>query len=119
METSINFFANIAVGIITTILAIKVTAMQAKHDKEKKEADAKSHAIMVGLQSLLRDKLIQGYNKYYKDEGWIPIYVKESLMACAEAYHNLGANGVMDDIIRDLRSLPTCPPNEQGDDGKC
>ena len=62
--------------------------------------------IRAGLQALLRDRIIQGYNHYCIDKHWIPIYAKDSLITIANAYHALGANGVMNDLIDQIRELP-------------
>ena len=39
---------------------------------------AKNHAIAEGVQSLLRESLVENYNKY-SDRGYCPIYAKESI----------------------------------------
>lgn len=62
-------------------------------------------ATEKGLQALLRDRLIYQYDKY-KAKGYAPIYAKENFENLYQQYHNLGANGVMDDIYNDFRKLP-------------
>lgn len=64
-------------------------------------------AIRKGVQSLLRDRLVNDYHKYYEDKGTIPLYAKENFIANYNNYHNLGKNGVMDDIKDKMLSLPT------------
>lgn len=63
-------------------------------------------AIQTGLQALLRDRIIQSYNHYVTDKKWIPIYAKDSLVSCYESYEDLGANGVIDDLMTEIKSLP-------------
>lgn len=63
-------------------------------------------SIRKGLQSMLRNQIIRDYNHYVVSKGWIPIYAKQSVMACYESYEQLGTNGVIDDLIEQLRELP-------------
>lgn len=65
-------------------------------------------AIRLGLQAILRDRLLQSFNACLKDgcttyeerQNWINMY---------NQYHTLGANGVMDDIKEKFLSLPIKP----------
>lgn len=66
-----------------------------------------NEAVKAGVQALLRDRMIQAYNHYYVDKGYMPIYAKESFENIYNAYHDLGKNGVMDDIDEKVMSLPT------------
>ena len=68
---------------------------------KKRENDA----LKEGMQALLRDRIIQAYN-HYSDKGWIPIYAMESIEACYKSYEELGENGVIDNLMRQLRELP-------------
>ena len=86
----------------TGILSIAMTAL-IRRIKREKEHDA---ATEKGLQALLRDRLIYQYEKY-KDKGYAPIYARENFENLYRQYHNLGANGVMDDIYNKFRELPT------------
>lgn len=63
-------------------------------------------ALNKGVQALLRDRIIQSYNHYVKEKKWIPIYAKESLVASYESYEALGANGVIDDLMAEIKALP-------------
>ena len=68
---------------------------------KKRENDA----LKEGVQALLRDRIIQGYN-HYSTKGWIPIYAMESIDACYKSYEELGENGVIDNLMSQLRELP-------------
>ena len=63
-------------------------------------------AIKLGLQALLRAQLIDDYNKWSERE-YAPIYARENFENCWQQYHNLGANGVMDNIHAKFLELPT------------
>ena len=69
-------------------------------------------AIKRGVQALLRDRLTQGY-KYHEKEGWADIDDRRNLENIYVQYHNLGQNGVMDDLRNKFLALPTHPPKEE------
>lgn len=68
--------------------------------------ERKNEAICLGVQALLRDRLIHDYNKYI-DQGYAPIYAKENFENMWTQYHNLGKNGVMDEMHETFNHLPT------------
>ena len=67
--------------------------------------------VTKGVQALLRAELITDWNRY-SAKGYAPIYARESFENVYQNYHNLGANGVMDDIHKKFLELPTTPPKE-------
>lgn len=64
-------------------------------------------------QSILRDRIIQMYNVYYIDKGYMPIYARESLDHMFTEYKNLHGNGVVPGLVEAMLSLPTEPGNEE------
>lgn len=70
-----------------------------------KKSEQKNEAICLGVQALLRDRLLAEYNKYSEKE-YAPIYAKENFENMWKQYHNLGANGVMDEIHEKFMNLP-------------
>ena len=66
-------------------------------------------AIKLGMQALLRDRIIQVYNKY-SDRGYYPIYERENMQGLSEQYFALGGNGVVHSLLEKLEVLPTEPP---------
>lgn len=85
----------------------------ALYRQKKKENDA----LKAGLQALLRDRIIQAYNHYVDDRGWIPIYALESINTCYKSYEALGENGVIDGLMEQLNDLPNY--DLKGHDEKC
>ena len=71
-----------------------------------KAIEAKNEAVCLGVQALLRDRLIHEYNRYM-DKGYAPIYAKENFENMWNQYHNLGVNGVMDEVHKTFMNLPT------------
>lgn len=94
-ESTIQTIINIIAGaVISYIFAI--------YRAKKRENDA----LRAGVQALLRDRIIQAYNHYVCEKGWVPIYAKESIDACYKSYEALGDNGVIDSLMEQLNELP-------------
>ena len=85
---------------------------KAARDVEQKLREQELAALRAGMQAVLRDKMIDAYNKFYEKKGYMPIYARESFIATYNAYHNLGENGVMDGIKNKVLTLPTTPEDE-------
>lgn len=51
----------------------------------------------LGVQALLRDRLLQSYNRFKKN-GYVTVDEKSNFENMWIQYHNLGQNGVMDSI---------------------
>lgn len=94
-ESTIQTIINIIAGaVISYIFAL--------YRAKKRENDA----LRTGVQALLRDRIIQAYNHYVCEKGWVPIYAKESIDACYKSYEALGDNGVIDSLMEQLNELP-------------
>lgn len=94
-ESTIQTIINIIAGaVISYIFAL--------YRAKKRENDA----VRAGVQALLRDRIIQAYNHYVCEKGWVPIYAKESIDACYKSYEALGDNGVIDSLMEQLNELP-------------
>lgn len=74
--------------------------------KRIKANDEKTKSVQLGVQALLRDRLIREYNKA-KERGYAPIYAKDNFENMWQQYHNLGKNGVMDEIHAEYMTFPT------------
>lgn len=101
-EHIINTAANVIMGMIISYLVAVL--------RQRKQENS---ALKIGVQALLRNKIIETYQQYVEHEGWIPSYKKDCICACYEAYEDLGANGVINDYMAALKKLPTVPPTEQ------
>lgn len=94
-ESTIQTIINIIAGaVISYIFAL--------YRAKKRE----NNALRAGVQALLRDRIIQAYNHYVCEKGWVPIYAKESIDACYKSYEALGDNGVIDSLMEQLNELP-------------
>ena len=57
-------------------------------------------------KSLLRSEIITIHGRYV-ERGEIPIYAQENVQAMYEAYHELGGNGTVTKLVREIMELPT------------
>ena len=98
-------------GLPTIIaLTIKFRQDQIRERVEaKKDRDAEIKNMREGLQAILLLQLEALYEKH-KKIGFAPLHVKQKFESVYQRYHNLGANGVIDDIHDEFMDLPTEPP---------
>lgn len=66
----------------------------------------KLKAVKAGLQCLLRSEIVKTYDKF-KELGYCPIYVKETMSKAYTAYHSLGGNDIATSLYQSLMELPT------------
>ena len=91
-------------SLVASLITISVTSIRRLSKQVK--------AICLGVQAVLRSRMIEMYNKY-RDRGYAPIYVKQDFDNCWRQYVILGANGVMNDIYNRFMALPDSPPKEE------
>lgn len=91
-------------GLFTAVLAILSGLCKSLRDQLKQERK-KNEAIAEGVQSLLRESIVNGYNRY-QDKGFCPIYAKESMKKVYKSYHNLGGNDVATELYNKLLKMP-------------
>lgn len=77
----------------------KTAMAMAKEEKKKQEA------VMKGVQAMLRDRLLQGY-RHYESKGYADYDDRSNMENMYNAYHNLGKNGIMDDMHVKFLTLP-------------
>ena len=58
------------------------------------------------IKSLLRSEIITIHGRYV-ERGEIPIYAQENVQAMYQAYHELGDNGTVTKLVREIMELPT------------
>ena len=106
-EWIVKYWVEWLFGIVVAILGYLLK----KINKRVKDTAKKNNAIELGVQALLRDRMVDNYNRY-AEKGYAPIYARESFENCYQQYHNLGGNGVMTDIHNKFMALPTQPPKD-------
>lgn len=75
----------------------------AENKRAKKDENS---TLRLGVQALLRDRLLDKY-EYYMKRGWISVNDKENFENMYKRYHELGKNGVMDKCYTEIMALPT------------
>lgn len=90
--------------LFTAVLAVLSGLFKSLRDQLKAE-QKKNEAIAEGVQSLLRESIVNGYNRY-QDKGFCPIYAKESMKKVYKSYHNLGGNDVATELYQKLLRMP-------------
>ena len=90
--------------LFTFVLAVLSALFKSLRDQLKAEQQ-KNEAIAEGVQSLLRESIVNGYNRYL-DKGFCPIYAKESMKKVYKSYHNLGGNDVATELYNKLLKMP-------------
>lgn len=83
-----------------------LTSKYRKQAKKIKEQEAEQKAIKLGMQALLRDRIIQNYN-HYIEKGCCPIYAMDNINELYDQYHALGGNGTVTELVERLRDMPT------------
>ena len=91
-------------GILFTLWGVIYNRIKKKNDRYE--------SLKLGVQALLRDKLYDKYDKY-TELGYAPIRARENFENIWLQYHNLGKNGVMDDIHNRFMELPTEQPEKE------
>ena len=65
-------------------------------------------ALKLGLQALLRDRLLQAY-EYYSGRGWATYEEKQNILNLYDQYEVLGPNGIMEVKHNEFIHLPDHP----------
>lgn len=103
-EFIVKYWIEFLFGLIISGMGVMAKFMYNQHLKNK--------AIGKGVEALLRNGIVQTYNKW-SEKGYCPIYARENAVRMYEPYHILGGNDVATDLIEDLKKLPTEPPKKK------
>lgn len=106
-----NFITNNWLEWVYALVTLFLTGLYGNVLQHIRKEQKKNDAIAEGVQSLLRENIVQNYNKY-QDREYCPIYAKESIKRAYEAYHNLGGNDVATKLYNTLLAMPEEPEKE-------
>ena len=105
MEEIISFIsAHWTEWLFTAALAVLSWAFRGVRTQLREERE-RNENIANGVQALLRETIVSGYNRY-SDKGYCPIYAKESLKKLYKSYHELGGNDVATELYQKLLKMP-------------
>lgn len=108
METLITFIsAHWLEWLFTAVLAALSWLFRGLRAQLREEHD-RNEAIAAGVQALLRESIVNGYNRY-SDKGYCPIYAKESIKRVYVSYHDLGGNDVATELYSKILKMPETP----------
>ena len=100
-------------GLVGVLIAVFLKRPLEKRVKESEDANARveaqNKATMLGVQALLRDRLLQAFN-HYLARGWISAGDRDNVENMYTQYETLGPNNVISDIYNQVRALPSIPP---------
>lgn len=95
LQMILNYIVTLVLGGIIGFLSTKVK----NHNKKDK-------AIEEGLVALLRNELVRRYREY-ETKGEMAILDKENIEDMFKQYENLGGNGTVKKMYKELLNLPT------------
>lgn len=108
--------SGIVSGVVGVLIAVFLKRPLEKRVKESEAASARveeqNTATMLGVQALLRDRLLQAFN-HYLARGWIGAGERDNIDNMYVQYEALGQNNVISDIYNQVRALPTIPQDAQ------
>ena len=102
------------IGIPALISSIPLAVFRWSWSKMKQKM-RDLRATELGLQALLRDRLVQAYNHCVYVKGYCPIYEKENIENMYKQYHNLGGNGTVTGLYEEIIALPTQPKENKNE----
>lgn len=91
-------------SIISTIITVVAVPAVGHLYKKYKQADARQKAVELGVQALLRDRIVQSYY-HYEERGWITLHGLENVNAMYKQYHALGGNGTVTALVNTIHEL--------------
>lgn len=95
----------IVMKVILTIVGFIVTGVLGYLVAKVKEYKQKDNNQEKALKCLLRSAITSKYY-VYTELGAIPIYEKENLTYIYEQYKAMGGNSYIDNIMKEIESLP-------------
>jgi len=99
-------------GLIVLIGTIIINRAFKKRDKKREEIvaqneklEAQNKATMLGVQALLRDRLLQSFRQFIA-QGFADYSERENVLNMYKNYEALGPNSVMEDLYNQFTALP-------------
>ena len=84
----------------------EIEQQQSEIKKQNEQLETQNKATMLGVQALLRDRLLQAF-KHYISQGYAEYNDRENVRNMYEQYEALGPNSVMTDMYEKFTDLPT------------
>lgn len=84
----------------------EIEQQQVEIKQQNEQLEAQNKATMLGVQALLRDRLLQAF-KHYINQGYAEYNDRENVKNMYDQYEALGPNSVMTDMYEKFKDLPT------------
>lgn len=101
-----SLYQILTIGGAPAICAAGLTYIVKSIKRQRDTQEAVNTALKLGMQAVLRDRLLSTYKEYVK-AGYIEYDDRLNWDNLYENYHVLGANGIMDSYRERLMALPT------------
>ena len=83
----------------------EIEEQQKEIKKQNEQLEAQNKATMLGVQALLRDRLLQAF-KHYISQGYADYTDRQNVQNMYVQYEALGPNSVMSDLYEQFSNLP-------------
>ena len=83
----------------------EIERQQKEIQEQNQQLEAQNKATMLGVQALLRDRLLQAF-KHYISQGYAEYNDRENVKNMYDQYEALGPNSVMTDMYNQFTNLP-------------
>ena len=87
------------------IVAALAAASYRRVNRHMRHAQKKDRALDDGMRALLRDRIISACDRCF-EKGYAPVYARENISSMYDAYHSLGGDGIVTDMVRQTMKLP-------------
>ena len=87
----------------------EIEQQQEEIKQQNEQLESQNRATMLGVQALLRDRLLQAF-KHYISQGYAEYNDRENVKNMYDQYEALGPNSVMTDMYQKFVELPTQLP---------
>ena len=84
----------------------EIEQQQVEIKQQNEQLEAQNKATMLGVQALLRDRLLQAF-KFYISQGFADYTDRQNVENMYIQYEALGPNSVMTDMYKKFKDLPT------------
>lgn len=100
------------IGLVFSGVILVLSTILNGMRKSFKHVKMEQESFRLGMQALLRDRIVQAYN-HHCETGYVPIYARENIEEMYRQYKNLGGNGVVKDLVHRIMNLPTHNENKE------
>ena len=100
LQSCKEYWTTYLFGLVATVLTCRLYSFRKRLATQRK----KQCALEVGLQALLRDRIIQAY-EHYHGLGYITFHGLESVNLMWASYDDLDGNGSVEDIVLKMRAM--------------